>query len=180
MRAEVGYCETCNKLITKPRTSCNHCYSIKRRFGIDPKYIMELRVAQGFRCKICKKYCATNRALAIDHDHLTGKIRGLLCMRCNMGIGYFESPDLLNEAADYLRLPPLDLPYQPVYEFQRMDRVTYEASTIALRIYLDTSIPAMRAKARILAKELEITNEAAMSRLRRLHRNRIKRLHPSD
>ena len=41
--------------------------------------------------------------LAIDHNHSTGQIRGLLCSLCNFGIGYLkDSPDLLRKAAQYL------------------------------------------------------------------------------
>jgi hypothetical protein len=44
------------------------------------------------------------KLLAIDHDHLTGKVRGLLCARCNQGIGLFsDSPERLEKAIGYLR-----------------------------------------------------------------------------
>lgn len=52
------------------------------------------------KCSICS---ATN-LLNIDHDHTTGKLRGLLCPNCNSGIGKFkESPDLLYAAIEYLK-----------------------------------------------------------------------------
>lgn len=57
------------------------------------------------RCEICRKPQQGPRAkhLFIDHDHVTGEIRGLLCHHCNMGIGYFrDSPDLMRQAAKYL------------------------------------------------------------------------------
>ncbi len=57
---------------------------------------------QDGRCKICGKEPGT-KVLVVDHNHQTGKIRGLLCRRCNMGLGHFED-DLATilKAAAYL------------------------------------------------------------------------------
>lgn len=64
-----------------------------------------LIVAQGYRCAICGAERGTDRGhrLFVDHDHATGRIRGLLCSKCNSAIGYFaDSPKRLRKAAAYL------------------------------------------------------------------------------
>jgi hypothetical protein len=50
-------------------------------------------------CAVCKK----KTVLLVDHDHQTGKFRGLICRRCNLVLGMAEDdPDCLRAAADYL------------------------------------------------------------------------------
>ena len=47
--------------------------------------------------------CGSNESLVVDHDHKSGKIRGLLCNHCNRGLGHFrDDPDLLEFARIYL------------------------------------------------------------------------------
>ncbi len=64
--------------------------------------------AQKGLCAICGKpetlvVRGKVRRLAVDHDHLTGRVRRLLCLGCNTGIGKFQhDPALLRAAADYL------------------------------------------------------------------------------
>jgi len=66
-------------------------------------------LSQNGVCAICSggetvKTRGTLRRLAVDHDHETGKVRGLLCNRCNNGLGNFrDDPDLLREAIAYLQ-----------------------------------------------------------------------------
>ena len=50
-------------------------------------------------CAICKKECITGRRLAVDHNHVTGKNRGLLCTNCNTSLGGFKDDILYLEAA---------------------------------------------------------------------------------
>jgi hypothetical protein len=54
-------------------------------------------------CAICGTVCKSGRALAVDHDHITGEVRGLLCMNCNRAIGWLnDDPDLIMRAAEYV------------------------------------------------------------------------------
>lgn len=77
---------------------------LKRRFGISVEEYDEMLKNQKGMCLICGKYqCSQGHNLAVDHDHRTGKIRGLLCKSCNVGIGnFYDRPDLLLKAANYL------------------------------------------------------------------------------
>lgn len=74
-----------------------------KQYGITPEDYDEMHAAQGGVCAICLGDCPTGRRLAVDHCHETGSVRGLLCLKCNTGIGKFgDSPELLLAAADYL------------------------------------------------------------------------------
>jgi len=82
----------------------------KRKYGIDEVQFNKLLSEQGGVCLICQKG-ETNHdfrtgeliKMSIDHDHVTGKNRGLLCGKCNRAIGLFEdNPILLRKAAEYL------------------------------------------------------------------------------
>ena len=63
-------------------------YWLKRRYNITPKDYNILLQKQYGVCAICM--CSTVKALYVDHDHITGKIRGLLCSSCNAGLGHFR------------------------------------------------------------------------------------------
>lgn len=76
-----------------------------RRYGITGQQYVEMLEAQGGGCAICKatESNRSSRRLSVDHDHLTGKVRGLLCSRCNHGLGLFrDDPGVLQVARDYL------------------------------------------------------------------------------
>lgn len=77
---------------------------LRRAFGISLDGYNYLFQAQGGRCAICGTHQSElPRALAVDHDHITNTVRGLLCSSCNVGIGHFrDDPQLLQSAIDYL------------------------------------------------------------------------------
>lgn len=75
-------------------------------YGLTPENYDSLLKAQGEVCAICggtNKPGKDGGLLHIDHDHSTGKVRGLLCGQCNRGLGHFkDNPDSLRKAALYL------------------------------------------------------------------------------
>ncbi len=83
-------------------------YDLKRRFGISVDEYNKLLAEQGGVCSICGRpethtYRGKTKKLSVDHNHETGEIRGLLCYKCNLGIGQFEdSIELLDRAKRYL------------------------------------------------------------------------------
>ena len=63
----------------------------------------EMLKSQDNLCIICRKEWGGKGIPHIDHDHKTGKVRGLLCQKCNQGLGMFcDDPNLLQCAAGYL------------------------------------------------------------------------------
>jgi cytochrome b involved in lipid metabolism len=79
--------------------------SIKKQFGIEYDVYEFLDEKQGGVCAICKtdEKSVRNKHLCIDHDHSTGKIRGLLCSNCNRGLGLLkDSEEILKSAIQYL------------------------------------------------------------------------------
>jgi hypothetical protein len=72
-----------------------------RKYGISPETYYEMLEKQGHKCDICKAK-SIRRAMNIDHNHTTGKVRGLLCDKCNLMLGIVEKKDFLDKALKYL------------------------------------------------------------------------------
>lgn len=75
-------------------------YTIKSRYNMTPEQFDSLLVKQDHRCAICR--VKPDYILSIDHNHKTDKVRGLLCQRCNLAIGFIEIEGLLPKIQDYL------------------------------------------------------------------------------
>ena len=80
---------------------------LEKRYGITLEQYNEMVEVQGGRCAICNKIppgtSHISRRLAVDHDHVTGTVRGLLCSTCNTTIGMIDdSPGLLDKMRRYL------------------------------------------------------------------------------
>ncbi len=77
-------------------------YNLKRLFGLTVEEYDLLFALQGGMCAICSEKSVKKR-LAVDHDHMTGRVRGLLCEACNQTLGKMrENPYFLRQAALYL------------------------------------------------------------------------------
>lgn len=79
--------------------------NIKTKYGLTPEDYKAILAKQGEVCEICKQpESGKHGHLSVDHNHATGKIRGLLCTDCNVGIGRLkDSIATLRSAIDYLK-----------------------------------------------------------------------------
>lgn len=76
---------------------------LKRTYGLTVGDFEELKKSQGGGCAICRTPFPDTPNPHVDHNHSTGKVRGLLCSQCNVGIGMFKDDPLrLNLAKEYL------------------------------------------------------------------------------
>lgn len=75
--------------------------NLKKKYGISLEEYLWKFDAQDGKCGICGEDKQYN--LHVDHDHNTGRVRGLLCFHCNAGLGHFrDDRDKVLAAADYL------------------------------------------------------------------------------
>lgn len=110
-----GVCKTCKSEYAKQkyrqdpsikdRTKVTSRTYTAKRLGLSKDDLVKFYLAQNSKCAICgipeKEH---GKFLAIDHNHTTGKVRGLLCMACNTGLGNFkDSIENLEKAISYLR-----------------------------------------------------------------------------
>ncbi|TQS20995.1 endonuclease VII domain-containing protein [Microbispora sp. KK1-11] len=94
-------CKKC-RAVTSRKTN------LRKLYGITPEEFNAMLEEQGSRCKICSREIGAEEEhldqAVVDHDHVTGIVRGLLCHRCNQGIGLLQDdPDIISRAAEYVR-----------------------------------------------------------------------------
>lgn len=76
-----------------------------KKYGISEEQKSALLKLQEHQCPICERFLAEQTAPSIDHCHVTGSVRGVLCRRCNSALGLFEeSPATLERALEYLSM----------------------------------------------------------------------------
>lgn len=108
------YCKTCqteHSATYKEAHSKNSRRShLNRKYGMTPGEYEQMLQAQGGVCDLCKQpetmydpKTGKVRPLAVDHDHVTGAVRALLCKSCNQALGMAkENPEVLRRMADYI------------------------------------------------------------------------------
>jgi len=101
-------CKECDKARVRKRHEANpertRNNDLKRNYGITLKEHQEMYDNQNGVCAICKKSGDGKwKKLCVDHDHKTGKVRQLLCRRCNMILGQaYDDSGLLADMITYL------------------------------------------------------------------------------
>lgn len=101
-------CKDCNKIRTSAYAKNNrqkmNFNNMKYKTGITKEQYEEILNQQNDLCRICNITEEENgKRFSIDHCHTTGYIRGLLCNKCNQGLGYFnDDTDKLHNAIIYL------------------------------------------------------------------------------
>jgi len=108
------------KMKDKYKSFCKNCYNedpsrsskyrknfeLNRKYGIDINKFTELFNNQNNKCKLCESEIprGTRKKWCVDHCHKTGKIRGIICNNCNLGLGVFDDNiNYLNKAIEYLQ-----------------------------------------------------------------------------
>jgi hypothetical protein len=103
-----AFCSVCGTTISNPKINlkfriCESCKKTRgklRRYGVDKTWLKATVLSQNGCCSICGE---KTEKLVIDHCHSTNIVRGLLCGRCNTGLGQFRDDlDILASASSYL------------------------------------------------------------------------------
>lgn len=101
-------CATHHRIKKQERTAGRHAEHIARTYGITAEEYAAIYEYQGGTCAICGRAKGTTRRLAVDHDHDSGYVRGLLCKPCNRYVlGHLrDDTEALQRGIDYLNNPP--------------------------------------------------------------------------
>jgi len=105
------YCKDCHNKKSRSEYCSNKMkdYDLKRQYGIDLNEYELMFSNQKGCCAICETHISKinhkhKKNLCVDHNHETNKIRGLLCDKCNRGLGLFcDDENLLLKAVKYLK-----------------------------------------------------------------------------
>ena len=99
-----SYCKVCAIKINKYYVEQNPYNWITKRYNVSLEIAKDLYMRSMKTCDICGvEWDGTKERLCIDHDHTTGKVRGVLCKHCNHVLGHSkDSVTILKSAVEYL------------------------------------------------------------------------------
>lgn len=99
------YCKVCQRKLKSQSPQQHRQNNYRTNYNISIDDYDKMLAEQNGCCAICTSNISGKRKFfAVDHDHTTNIVRGLLCDKCNLGIGQFnDSPEQLDMAARYLR-----------------------------------------------------------------------------
>ncbi len=97
------YCKECHNLRNRERVRRLHGdsrhYHLMQRYGVSAAEVEILKASQRGLCAVCERRAAVH----VDHDHHTGRVRGILCELCNGFLGALDDdPGLIRSAIEYL------------------------------------------------------------------------------
>lgn len=117
----VAHCKKCNVQTQKNAINSDHTIyrrivwpsALKRKYGINAEQYFVMLEMQNFSCAICKtsspgsrhyKRMGKTEYFYVDHCHSTGRVRGLLCLKCNTAIGLInDSAEIAEKISIYLK-----------------------------------------------------------------------------
>lgn len=90
-----------------------------RRYGITLEQKEQMMKAQGDECLLCDRPFPSTQKACVDHDHVTGQVRGILCINCNRAMGQLgDSYERLHRVVAYLGFAECRKPFErPVIAF---------------------------------------------------------------
>lgn len=91
-----AYCKPCKNEVTINNINKNFeyyqnswkTYDLKKKYNLSADQFENMLKAQDYKCDIC--HIDLKSYSAVDHDHRTGNVRGILCRKCNLGLGTFK------------------------------------------------------------------------------------------
>ena len=90
------------KLAQRRESNMHARRELFRRYGLTSSDYQAMLVRQNGVCAMCHRDCRTGQRLCVDHNHVTGEVRALLCRRCNAGLGYLEDAAWMAVATSFL------------------------------------------------------------------------------
>jgi recombination endonuclease VII len=100
-------CVTHNRARKSQTKATSWARRLQALYGLLPDEYHLVKDYQGGRCALCQRATGARRALAVDHDHVSGVVRGILCSPCNKMLGHArDSIEFFERCIEYLKTPP--------------------------------------------------------------------------